>query len=157
MKTLLKLSFCVVALLPFTQVQAGPGAGKLYGDFAAGKQFTLTVTDVTVGKASLSGGTVSAKVPSGVPNFKEGNKVKFKIGKKGELTGKGFSIAFVTGSGVSNAYADKVKSGSFTLPDIAIVYKNSTTLQPEGVALTFLKVTGSGFNTTTYTVTYTLE
>ncbi len=157
MKTLLKLSVCVVALLPFTQVLAGPAGGKLYGDFAAGKKFTLTVTDVTVGKASLSGGTVSAKVPSGVPNFKEGDKVTFKIGKKGELTGKGFSIAFRTGSGVSNAYADKVKKGSLTLPDIGIVYKNSTTLEPEGVALNFFKVTGSGFNTATYSITYTLE
>ena len=158
MRTLIiKTIACCAALLPFTQVQAAPAGKKLYGDFGAGKKFSFTVTDVTVAKASLTGGTVKAKVPSGVPNFKKGQKVKFTIGGKGQLTGPGFSIPFVSGSGVSNAYADKVKKGSTQLPDIGIVYKNGTTLRPEGVALTFLKVTGSGFSTTTYSVNYTLE
>ena len=157
MKTLLKLSIGIVALLPFAQVQAAPVGGKLFGDFAPGKQFTLTVSDVTVVKATISGGNVVASVPKGVPNFKEGQTVKFTIGKKGELTGPGFSTSFRAGSGVSNAYADKVKRGSLQLADVGIVFKDGTSLEPTGVNLTFYKITGSGFSTATYAVNYMLE
>ncbi len=154
-KLLLQSIVCATALLPFTQAQAADPAGaKRYGDFLPGKTFSFKVTNVTSAKAGVTGGTVKAPVPSGIPKFTKGQKVTFTIGAKGELKGPGFSTSFSTGSITSNAYVDK-QSGT-TLPDQAIVFKNYKK-QPEGVNLTFNKVNISGFSTSVHLVNYTLE
>lgn len=154
-KLLLPLTACFATLLPLAPLQAAsPADVKLYGGFAPGKEFTFKVTNVTCAKGTLTGGTVKASVPSGIPKFRKGQNVTFKIGSKGQLTGPGFSTSYLSGGAVSNAYAD-AQSG-MTLPDTAIVFKSSKT-KPNGVNLTFLKVTGSGLSTATYLVNYTLE
>ncbi len=156
MKTLLlPLSVCATALLPLTQAQAADPAGaKRYGDFLPGKTFSFKVTNVTSAKATATGGTVKAPVPSGIPKFTKGQKVTFTIGAKGELKGPGFSTSFSTGSITSNSYVDKQSGG--TVPDQAIVFKNYKK-QPEGVNLTFNKITIAGYSSAVHLVNYTLE
>ncbi len=81
-------------------------------DFATGKIFTLTVK----GKAGIGA------VPSGIPNFKFGQKVKFTIGANGELKGSGFSILYTDGVPAQNNYANK-STPTALLPHQAVVKK----------------------------------
>jgi hypothetical protein len=163
MKTLLtSLIIAGGALLPATQIQAAPAskdvsfAAKKYGDFAVGQTFTLTVTEAVAVKASLTGSPTKTSVPSGVPKFKKGQKVKFTIGSKGELKGPGFSLKFKSPSPTANVYYNAPKKGSTLSGDVAAVRKNSLK-KPVFADLSFFKSTGSGLKTTVYTVTYVLE
>lgn len=163
MKTLLtSLIIAGGALLPVAQIQAAPAskdisfAAKTFGDFAAGKKFTLQVTEAISTKATLTGVSKKSPVPAGVPNLKKGQKVKFTVGSKGELKGPGFSIAFLKASTVANAYVNKPKKGSTVKADTATVYKDSLK-QPGGAALFFFKTSGTGLKTTVNSVTYVLD
>lgn len=163
MKTLLtSLIIAGGALLPAAQIHAAPAskdislAAKKYGDFAVGQKFTLTVTEAVAVKGNLGGVAKKTSIPSGVPKFKKGQKVKFTIGSKGELTGPGFSIKFLSSDVTANAYFNKPKSPSSFNGDAAAVRKNSVK-KPVFADLTFYKTTGSGLKTTVYTVTYVLE
>ena len=85
MKTLITaLVACCAALLPITQAQAAEPAAKKYGDFKPGDTFTLKVASVAP----------FGTRPSNFHVFKKGQKVKFRIGSKGQLTGPSFSINF---------------------------------------------------------------
>ena len=149
MKTLLlKAIVCCAAILPISQAQAG----KLFGEFAPGKTFTLTVTEVVSVKGSLGGVSKKAAVPAGIPKFTKGQKVKFTIGAKGQLTGNGFSIPFETDGGTSNAYVT-LPTATKTMADIGTVYKTETN-RPSGAALSFFKVRMEGFNSTVWSVNY---
>lgn len=130
-------------------------AAKKFGDFSVGQKFSFPVKEIVSAKQTLGGKPVKTAVPSGIPKFKKGQKVQFTIGKKGELTGKGFSIKFKSDGGTSNAYAN-IPSQKKPQADTGIVFKTAAN-KPNAVALTFFKVELKGFQTTTTTVHYTLQ
>lgn len=149
---LLPAIIAVAALLPLQQSEAAK-----FGGFKNGKKFTLKVEEVISTKTTGFFGTPSkAPIPNGLPKFKKNQKVPFKIGKKGQLTAKGLSIAFTTDGGTSNVYNNQTTTASGSKTDTGIVYKDSKG-QPSGVALTFIRITGAPFNLSTYSLTYTLR
>lgn len=167
MKTLFAaIVVCFGTLLPHAhaqQVDTAPAAATQFkkGNFGGlnpGKKFSFNVEEAIFAKASLTGSGKIKKAPKGIPNYKKGQKIKFTIGKKGELIGPGFKMNLMKGgvSAVSNAYSSGVNKKSSNLtPNVAIVYKNSKG-KPTAVALNFYKIDIKGFQTTTYTVTYAL-
>jgi hypothetical protein len=147
---ILKSIACCAVLLPFSKAQA-----VTYGGFAPGKTFTFTVTEKVSAKQSGFGRPVNCPVPSGIPNFTKGKEVKFTIGPKGQLIATGMSMPFKSDAGTANVY---FVPPSRTSPsgDTGQVFKTSKN-KPTAVALSFFKVTLSGFTPTTYTVSYTLK
>lgn len=136
MKTLLiPMLVLFGALLPIAQVQARGPASKNFGGLKSGTKFTLTVQSVssaqTVGKKTK----LKAPVPEGIPKFKAKQKIKFTIGKNGELKGPGLSIAYVGSSGSVNAYA-KLPNYKTISPNNATVVKDSKG-KPIGGTMTF--------------------
>lgn len=148
---LLKTIACAAVLLPFSQAEA-----KTYGGFKPGKEFTFTVKEKISVKKGLTGAATKTAVPSSVPNYNKGQKIKFKIGPKGQLTGpKNLSIPFKDDGGTANVY-NYYKTGKNPMTNTGTVYKNLKN-KPHGVALFFVRTSGSGFSMKTTTVTYTLE
>ena len=147
-KLLLQMIVCGAALLPFSQIQAAT-----YGGWAPGKKFTFTVKEKESASLTLGGKPKMVAVPAGVPNFKKGQKVVFKIGSKGQLTAPGMSLPFKSDAGSANVYYIE-PSRSHPQADIGQVFKDSTG-KPNSVALSFFRVKPGTFTTTT--VVYTLE
>lgn len=164
MKSLLTaLAIGCISILPVAQVNAAPAAEtattfapKTYGGFKPGKKFSFKVTKVISTKMSLGGKPQKTTPPKGIPKFKKGQKVKFTIGKKGELKGPGFSLTYKGDGGSANAYANAPKKGA-TQGDVGEVFKINSNNKPTGVALTFFKVELKGFVPTVYSVNYILE
>lgn len=157
MRTLIiKTIVCCTALLPFAQAQAGAPASKLFGGFAPGKTFSFKVTERVSAQSKGTKIIKKVPVPAGIPNYQVGQKIKFTIGTKGQLTGPGFSMAYKADGGTANAYATIPKTGT-SQPNIGQVFKNSTTGRPMSVALSFYKFQISGLTPITNTVVYTLE
>ncbi len=159
MKHLLaKAVACAAILLPLTAgaTTHTPFHKKTYGGWAPGKTFTFTIKTRVIAKGTLDGGTKISKVPKGIPSFKKGDKVKFVIGKKGQLTvPKKFSLPFKADGGTVNEYIivpDKDRPQG----DIGQVYKNSKG-KPIGGFLTFSKFVYAGMDTATYVVNYSFE
>lgn len=150
---LLRTIACAAVLLPVSQAGAIGLAGKNYYGLNPGKTFTLTVKEAVSTKVTLTGAG-EVPIPKGVPKFKKGSKVKFKIGKKAELTGPGFSMPFLSADAQVSAYAKTTEKGR--TPNIGAIKKDSK-LKPVWGEMTFYKFTGSGFNTTTYMTVYVLE
>ncbi len=151
-KLLLQAIVCISALLPLTQVQA-----KTFGDFAPNKKFVLTVTEKISAQTKNGVVKTSVSVPAGLPDYKVGQKIKFKIGQKGELIGQGFTASYKTGTAFSNAYGPKkVNAQTRTLP-AAIISKEDVTFEPSSGALYFIKVKVAGTKSTVNSVTYILE
>jgi hypothetical protein len=166
MKTLFAaIVVCLGTILPHAQAQqvdAAPAAEsaqfkkKNYGGLNPGRKFVFKVEEAIIAKASLGSSKRIKKAPKGIPNYKKGKKIKFKIGKKGELIGPGFKMKLEKGgiSAVSNVYTSGIsKKSPSTQPSAAIVYKNAKG-KPVAVALNFYKVDIKGFQTTTYSVFY---
>ncbi len=153
MKTLLTtLIIACSAVLPISSVQAAPAAefvefaAKKYGNFKAGDEFTLKVKNVTI---VSSNGKIHPKMPT----FRKGQNIKFKIGKKGELTGSGFSInyAYITGD-----VHDYLSGGDpYKLIGSAKVTKGTGKPKAASVTFNLVVISGpiSGFGS--YQVTYT--
>lgn len=156
MRTLIiKTIACFAALLPFTQVQAADPAGRNYYNLTPGTKFTLKVTSVISTVAGLDGKARKAAVPTGIPKFKKGERVRFTIGSKGELKGPDFSTKFESASTDTTVYADKIVGTK--LPDTAAVKTNLTTKKAIYTQLAFHKISGSGFGTKVNFVVYVLE
>ncbi|MES2475916.1 MAG: hypothetical protein V4640_09050 [Verrucomicrobiota bacterium] len=164
MKTLFTaIVVCLGTLAPLVQAQsvdAAPAAAstefKSIGGFPTGKKFTLKVEEAIFAKASLTGSGPLKKAPAGLPNYKKGQSIKFKIGNKGELIGPGFNMKLKDSSDVSNVYTSGInKKLPTSQPNVAIVYKDSKG-KAIGVALSFYKFNIKGFQTTTYTAFYSL-
>lgn len=158
MKHLLaKAVACAAILLPLTAgaTTYEPFQAKTYGGWAPGKEFTFTIKSRTIAKGSLDG-VKATKVPKGIPSFKKGDKIKFVIGKKGQLTvPKKFSLPFKADAGSANEYyiapdADRPQG------DIGQVFKTSKG-KPIGGFLTFSKFVYAGMDTATYLVNYSFE
>ena len=151
-KLLLQTIACCAVLLPFSQAEA-----KTYGGFKPGKRIYMVVKEKISGKVDLSGKVLKkTPVPDGIPDYKVGDKITFKIGKKGQLTGpKGLNLPFKQDAGSANVYFIP-PSRNNPSGDIGQVYKDANN-KPTATALTFFKVKISGFVPTTYTVVYSLE
>lgn len=136
------------ALLP--QAQADGPASKTFGGFPAGKKFIMTVQSVTssqsVGKKIKS----SVPIPTGIPSFKNGQTVKFTIGRNGELTAPGFSIPLLNSSANINSYAKLPNINSLS-PNDAGVYKDASG-KPVGSTLIFYKYRLDGFTASGLTI-----
>ena len=155
MKTfLLKLAVCSAVLLPLSQAEAAGPVSKLFGGFAPGKKFTLTVTKVECTKLE-NFVSKKAAIPSGVTKFKKGQKVKFAIGKKGQLTAPGINLSFVEDNGPSNNYIDRTNK-NFNA-DEADVYKD-TANNGVGAELFLYKENHGGLGTipVVYSIRYSL-
>ena len=140
-----------MALLPFQQSEAAK-----FGGFNVGYKFTLKVDKVVSTKVSFGSWTpINAPIPSGVPKYSKGNKIAFEIVSKGALKTSKFSIPYSSDGGTSNVYSRVILGGS-PKTDTAIIYKSSTNKAISG-SLTFLRYSGSAFNLTTNSVTYTLK
>ena len=124
---------CCAALLPIAQAQAVEPAAKKYGDFKPGDTFTMTVSNATeIGQR-----------PSGFPQFKKGQKVKFTIGAKGQLTAPGFSINFEPdGTSKNENYYDNATASTTTLVHQAVVRTKGTPPKPYFINLALRKVVG---------------
>ena len=136
MKKLLLRAFALIAaVLPLSGAEAAPKPPKIFGDFEVGKTFTFTVG--TVVSSATQGTTVinNAPIPEKVPAFTVGQEVTITIGKKGELIGPGFKIAFQSGGLGANVYVNKPKKGAS--PTAATVHKDTTTNEPIGVSMGF--------------------
>ena len=159
MKHLLaKAVACAAILLPLTAgaTTHTPFHKKTYGGWAPGKTFEFKITSRVIAKGSLDGGAKVSKVPPGIPSFKKGDKIKFVIGKRGQLTvPKKFSMPFKIDGGTVNEYYITPTQES-PQGDIGQVYKNSKG-KPLGGFLTFSKFVIDGFDTTTYLVNYGFE
>ena len=138
MRTLLLPLFAFCALfLPVDQAEAKrkPKPPAVFGGWSPGKTFTFTVTNVS--SSGTQGTTIinPAPIPKGVPKLVNGQQVKFTIGKKGQLIGPGFNIAFQADAGSSNVYVNKPKKGAS--PNTATVHKDLTTCEPIAVSMAF--------------------
>ncbi|RYD39483.1 MAG: hypothetical protein EOP85_15870 [Verrucomicrobiaceae bacterium] len=92
---------------------------KKYGGFKPGYKFTLRVTDKDVVKPF-------GDVPNEVPSFREGAKINFKIGPKGQLTAReGVWINFEDGSKDGNDY-ERIGSRPTKLTSYAYIDKNGS-------------------------------
>ena len=136
MKKLLLHAFALLtALLPLHVAEAAPKPPPVFGGWSPGKTFTFRV-DTVISAANQGGAIINpAPIPKGVPVLTPGQNVTFTIGKKGELIGPGFKIAFQADGGTSNVYVNKPKKGA--QPTSAIVFKNMTTGEPISVAMNF--------------------
>ncbi len=121
------------------------------------QKFKFKVTHITCKQASATGQVKNAPIPSGVPKFKKGQKVNFKIDGKGNLTGPGFSIKFQGDAGALSASYANLPSRSNLDSQSGIVIMNSQTGKPDSASVTFTKVSGSGFGTKLTTVVYIME
>lgn len=132
-----------------------PLKAETFGGFDAGKKFALTVTDRKSTKTKGTKVTKNVSIPDGVPNFKEGQKVNFRIGSKGQLIGTDFKITFRREKGDIVFYSNHP---TFSKPhgDAATVTKNSNG-KPVAATLTFYRFRFSGFIPVTNTVNYVFE
>ncbi len=138
------------ALLPVNSLLAAD-----YGGLEPGKTFTMTVTSATSVRTKGLDGDRNVRVPDGWPDLKEGDTLTFVIGKKGQLTGPGFSIGYKTEEGRINLYSNN-PSFSYPRGESAAITKNYQD-KPKVVRLTFYKLHFSGFTPITNTLTYKLE
>lgn len=154
MKTIItSLMTAGIALLPISNA-----AAKTFGGFSPGKTFTLTVKQVNSTQTIGYKAPKVVPIPSGIPKFKVGDKVKFEIGKSGQLKGPDFILPYVSSTSFINTYSIQ-PSLNLLSPNGGIVTKN-TKGQPTGCALDFYKyrIPGTTLNTTTINqVTYILE
>lgn len=149
-KQLVQFIVICATLLPLAQAHAGGPASKTFGGFLAGKKFTMTVQSVTSSQSVGRKTKASVPIPSGIPNFKKGQSVKFIIGKYGELTAPGFSIPLLNSSAIINSYA-KLPNITSLSPNGASVVKDSSG-KPVGSALTFYKYRIDGFTASGLTI-----
>lgn len=149
-KLLLPAMVAALALVPFQKSEA-----VTVGEFKVGYTFNLKVDQVVSTKMVGFSTPVKSPVPTGIPKYAKGNTIPFEIVSKGALKTNKFTIPFSSDAGTSNVY-NKVVTGTTTKTDTAIIYKNSRNKANAG-ALTFTRISGTGFNLTTYSVTYTLK
>lgn len=154
MKKLLIALFATCGVLAPLAIQAAPVSqlsysGKKYGGFKPGDQFVLRVTDRDVEQ-------VAGSVPNEIPNFREGDKVKFTIGKKGQLTARdGVWIKLEDGSRSKNKY-ERIGSRPTKLTSYATIYKGQKG-KATGGKLIFRITSFDNFFPLPYEVTYRLK
>lgn len=127
-----------------------------FGEYNAGDTFSLKVVRKETTKVSATGKLVKkVPVPTGVPNFANGQTVRFKIGGKGQLIARGMAIPFVksmSSPGYTTAYFTQKPKGA----DSATVHK-LTGQETDFAQVTFVRQSGTGAKTSVVTVAYVLE
>ncbi|RYD18808.1 MAG: hypothetical protein EOP88_21305 [Verrucomicrobiaceae bacterium] len=154
MKKLLIALFATCSALAPVALQAAPVSQlshsvKKYGGFESGYQFTLRVTDKDVDR-------VAGSVPNEIPNFREGDKVKFTIGKKGQLTARDSVFIKLEDSSRSKNKYERIGSRPTKLTSYATIYKGSKG-QATGGKLIFRITSFDNFIPLSYQVTYRLK
>lgn len=156
--TVHSLTFSIIialaSLFPFTAAQAAGPVGKSYGNFEPETKFTLTVVKRVTTRTQGRDVDKNVSIPKELPHFREGRKIRFTIGKRGQLTGPGFSIDFKKGKAAANIYAE-ASTKTFSRGAAATVVKAGDT--PTGAVLTFYKAGFYRWRPVTYTVVYFLE
>lgn len=111
---------------------------KTFGGFKPGLKFSFIVEDVSssqaIGKSKVRR---DVPIPSGIPKFKKGQTVKFRIGSKGQLSGCGFSLPFLYTSSDSNSY--EILSSLNRLSSSGASVSKSSSGKPTGCSLVFYK------------------
>ncbi|RYD48475.1 MAG: hypothetical protein EOP85_03450 [Verrucomicrobiaceae bacterium] len=154
MKNLLIALFVSSAALVPATVHSAPASQtsrseKKYGGFKAGDKFTLRVTDVDIVK-------IGGKRPDDIPHFNKGDRIRFTIGKKGQLTGsKDIRLDFDDSTRKRNDY-EKIRSNPTKLSGFGYINKTQAGNALRG-KLTFTIVSFDNFFPTRYRVTYTLK
>lgn len=157
MTKLFKIIACAAALLPLGQLQA-----KDFGGLNPKKTFTLVVTNVESVDTSTPNRD-TAPIPKGVPTFRLGQKVKFTVGSKGQLMGKGFNIPFRDSKATSSSTSANIYSTRSILPTAPAI-RNRTDARmyskkgmPGTGLLSFGKFTGPAAGPKFIVVTYVFE
>jgi hypothetical protein len=159
MKTLLLKTLAFAAIVsPLNQAEA-----KTFGSFQPKTTFTLKVAEVT-GTVQKVGQfpTTTTTAPAGVPKFFVGQTLQFKIGPKGELIGKGFTIPYRAARsnpsiGV-NAYQDPLKAKPTTRKvSIAGIFLVNNVVDSGSLQFTTIKVGGASASTAGVIYTLTNE
>ena len=154
MKNLLIALFATCGVLAPVAVQAAPVSQlsrsvKKYGGFKAGQQFTFRISDKDVEK-------ITGSVPNEIPNFREGEKVKFTIGKKGQLTARdGVWIPLEDGHRYRKEY-ERIGRPPTKLTRYATIYKDWKGRPTQG-KLVFRITSFDNFFPMPYEVTYRLR
>lgn len=148
--TFVRLAVYSSLLAPLAHA-AGP-AGKRFGGMAPQQTFTFEVEDrqsfETRGETTVQ----TFRVPKGIPKFDVGQRVKFRIGDKGELKGPGFTLRLEQGNRDYNQYLSAVTRKN-PIEDTALLTKtNSGGVQQ--IAFYFYHEKRSG---SSYSVTYLLK
>lgn len=140
-----------VFLLPFHSAEAQE---ETYGGFKPDYKFSFKVQEIVSAEVSLTGANPDAPIPKGVPKFKKGQTVKFKIGQKGELIALGAKLSFLADAGTSNLYSDAPPRAPKS--DVVTIYKDSENKATSvAITITRAKIIGPSFKT--YNLTYTLR
>ena len=151
MKSLLACSLATVLL--FT---AGQAAAKTYGGFSVRDTFKLKVASVTsTDQTGFSGTPEATPVPAGIPNFKKGKVITFRIGAKGKLTARGgINIPFAHDTREVNEY-NKSSGTTVAITHNAEIEKKRK--QAVAGTMSFFITDASGSETVYYTVIYKLK
>lgn len=153
MKTiLLPVAIAVTSLFSLPSVEAQE---KSFGGFKPNYKFTLRVQNVvSIKSQGLVVQPVKAPIPKGLPKYKKGQKVKFKIGNKGELIAKGTNLPFSADAGSANVYTT-VTTGKNAKTYTGTIAKSKN--KATAATLAYLQYSGSPFSMKTYSLTYTLR
>lgn len=154
MKKLLIALFATCGVLAPVAMQAAPASqlsrsAKTYGGFEPGYQFTLRVVDKDVEK-------IGGSVPNEIPDFDEGNKIKFTIGKKGQLTARDEVWLKLEDGGVSKNKYERIGSRPTKLTSYATIYKDKKGNPVKG-KLVFRITSFDNIIPMSYEVTYRLK
>ncbi|GAA5125266.1 hypothetical protein JIN84_13860 [Luteolibacter yonseiensis] len=125
MKTITLVRLAIYASLLIGPVHAAGPAGKRFGGFAAKQTFSFRVQDRQAFESKGSATVQTFQIPTGVPKFGIGQKVKFTIGKNGQLQGPGFSLPLEQGNNGYNQYLTQATPKNPT-PDTALLTKTSS-------------------------------
>lgn len=153
-KPLFPLLAGCAALFLVTPLQAADSVAT-FGGFAAGKTFTMTVTERESYKTKGDNADQNVPVPDDMVNFKKGQRVTFVIGRNGQLKGPGFSIRYETEQDQVNTYSNNPSVNSPEGKSAAV--SKTPRDKPKVVRLTFYRVKFSGNTPITNTVTYKME
>ncbi|MES2658395.1 MAG: hypothetical protein V4689_07240 [Verrucomicrobiota bacterium] len=149
MKTLLLAAFTAVAGLLAIPAASAQDAAVL----PIGKTFTFTVKRVVSSKSDSNGFTPSGvPIPTGIPKYKPGDKIKFTINPKGELQWPDRKLPVYGDYPLYIAYG-KLATFEKPYPDIAHIYVNAN-LRPTKAEIYFYKKKSSG---AVHTVFYELK
>lgn len=150
----LSLLIACASLLPIASAEAAGPVGKTYGNFAPETRFALTVVKRVTTRTKGRDVDRNVSIPKELPGFREGRRIRFTIGKHGQLTGPGFSIDFRKGKRSANVYAE-ASTKSLSKGAAATVVKAGDI--PTGAVISFYKAGFYHWRPVTYSVTYFLE
>ena len=128
---------------------------RTFGGFAHKKKFTLTVKEAVKVKVNGNEKIINPPIPAGIPDYQLNQKVKFVIGRRGELKALGLNIAFKNGNRNVNNYLNAITTTNTDVQGAGI--GKSVRGEPMNAILNYQKTELSGSSVTVYNVSYTLR